>query len=95
MSDHTSAVPTKGNTADQDLGFTEEELFTELDSLFDAPLVIQSGDLTITMLTKRYGVCRETVRKKMEVLVESGKYIMLKRRLHGSIANVYRLKDSG
>ena len=95
MSDHSSAVPDENITADKDLGFTQEELFAELDSLFNAPLVIQPGDLTIAMLQERYGVCRETVMKRMEVLVESGKYVMLKRKLHGSIANVYRLKDNG
>jgi len=73
MSDLSKNLSDEGAGAGESLNFTAEELLDELALLFGIE-ERRAGDLDLRQIQARLGVSRETVRTKMNVLVQQGKF---------------------
>jgi len=82
-------IPDENEQADKSLGFTEAELFAELDGLFKVE-EMQPGDVTIRQLEDRYGISHQSVRRKMRSEIDAGRWIQLEAIVNGHRSVIYR-----
>lgn len=66
-----------------------EDVWRELDQALEVRQEMQPGDVTINMIAERYRISNEMARRKMNDLVRSGQFELIK--IIGTDLNVYRL----